>query len=113
MSGDAVNVNGMARPVSKGETIGFRLPLDVDEHVRHCADMHDETPAEYLARRITEAYERVLERQERIAGTVSEPTGCEHLHAPFISSNTPLRRCERCQAVEGRDGVWRLIRQSA
>jgi len=51
-AGYAVTVNRMARPQTKGEMIGVRLPLDVDQYVRQRAQAHEESPGEYLVRNI-------------------------------------------------------------
>jgi hypothetical protein len=121
----------MARLKTKGDLIPLRLPLPIDAMVRERAEAAGLSPSVWLAMRVSrfmvgEDVERaavglapvpkarhaesnmrtppVDERQPRPRVPMKVP-GCTHGLYQMVGGG--LRKCTRCGAVRGADGVWR------
>ena len=93
----------MARPRTKGEVIALRLPLEVHNRAVAAAADLGISVGEMIGEIVAEA----LDPDDVVKGPVARTT-CPHPGSELVHLPQGMRRCGRCWAVKGRDGVWRM-----
>src|SRR6476620_612625 len=130
MGSEWYTVNGMARTKLKGEMIGIRLPLSVDEEIREEAVKQGLSVTALCSVLLTRAWVAKVEYRQERAAVEGKPTAvqgasngltpaerpptapagvsagaCSHLGRSPIAAG--LRKCTKCGAVRGTDQIWR------
>jgi hypothetical protein len=87
----------MAKPITKGPSITFRLPLELHELLTRIAAVKGESPGEYVARN----FERSLRAQSKAVGPMTnKPPGCNHaaVDKKIETTGRVLYVCQDCGA---------------